>query len=90
VTDEVLLADAYTVTHHNCDDVLVITQGDLEYTITMPDSTIDYVDPTTWMRPSMLTISEGGNTIAGPIRLDTIECYSPDDLEGACRSGGPC
>jgi len=90
ISDEVLLADAYTTSHHNCDDVLTFTDGDLEYTITTPDTAIDQAAPSTWIRPSDLTIKQGDTTIAGPIRLDTVACYATDFPDGYCRSGGPC
>jgi hypothetical protein len=89
ITDEELLAAAYTGSHHNCGDVLSFSDGGRDYTITSPDTTVDYVDPTIWVRPSMLTISEGAETLVGPLRLDTTVCITPN-VNDNCSSGGPC
>ena len=70
MTDEELLAAAYTGSHHNCSDVLTFSEGGREYTITSPDSANDLADPTTYARPSMLTITEGGDTAAISVRPD--------------------
>lgn len=82
VTDETALANAYTGSHHNCDDTFSWTQGVLRYAIEHPDTAVD--------RPASLTIYEGQDVVAGPIRLDLETCHFSNDLNDECRSGGPC
>jgi len=89
LTDEAALEAAYTGSHHNCADELAFMDGDRDYLISSPDSTIDPTAPTTYMRPSQLTITEGGDPVVS-IRLDTVECLATDFPDDACHSGGPC
>lgn len=90
VTDEVALKEGYTLSHHNCGDVLEVTVGDVRYVIENPDSAADYIDPQTWRRPGELTLFENDVQVGEPIRLDTVSCNASSDGDGLCRSGGPC
>jgi hypothetical protein len=82
VTDETALAAAYTGSHHNCEDTFSWTDGALRYEIDHPDTAAD--------RPASLTIYEGQNTVAGPIRLDLDTCHFSNGPNDECRTGGPC
>lgn len=82
VTEETALMNAYTGSHHNCDDTFSWTDGALRYEIGHPDTAVD--------RPSSLTIYEGQDVIAGPIRLDLETCHFSNGPNDECRSGGPC
>lgn len=89
-SDESELEAGYTVSHHNCDDTLVLTDGDRRYEISTPDSASDYVNPEIWRRPSTLTLYENDQIVGEPIRLDTVSCNATSSGDGLCRSGGPC
>jgi hypothetical protein len=80
VTDETALAAAYAGSYHNCEDAFSWTEGELRYEIEHPDTAVD--------RPSSLTIYDGQNVVAGPIRLDVETCHFSS--LGECGSGGPC
>ncbi len=88
--DAEVLAQGHTVTHHNCDDTLIVTVGTTRYEIANPDTASDTVDPEAWRRPSTLTIYESDLAVGDPIRLDTVSCNATTFDDGICRSGGPC
>jgi hypothetical protein len=88
--DESELQTGYSLSHHNCDDSLVLMDGDRRYEISNPDTANDYVIPDLWHRPSTLTIYENDQIVGEPVRLDTVSCNASNFGDGLCRSGGPC
>lgn len=90
VSDENALASAYQGSRHNCSDKLTVTMGNKRYVIDNPDSAIDIVDPSTWVRPATLTIFVNNQMVGAPIRLDTVACHASSGTPVQCRSGGPC
>jgi hypothetical protein len=81
----------YTVSHHNCKDVLQIpTDTGLRYVVENPDSAFDYLDHTKFRRVAKLSAYAGDQLGEGPLTFETVVCHRGGSPGGLCGSGGPC
>jgi hypothetical protein len=84
ITDEPLLRDGYTLSHHNCADVLSVSTGARQIVILRPDTRL--LDPARTV--AELSLFAGSSLLLGPLALDLLTCTT---ATGAiCTSGGPC
>lgn len=81
--DEAALASAYTLTRHNCADVLAFEAGGRRFELTEPDEPSGEAG-------ARLTVLSGANVLRGPLALTTTACTAGGSPIPQCRSGGPC
>jgi hypothetical protein len=85
ITSEATLATAYTGSHHNCEDRLVVTADGKRYEIDHPDTE----SRNGLGRASTMSVFTGTTRVLGPTSLTNVTCTANTPSK-TCTSGGPC